>query len=404
MDRPTPLTRDGKCFYRSASMEDFVLPTPAKLQENKRARSRTSSFSREATPAKLQDTNRARSRISSFSREAIDINVSRLPNAPQLPHVPYPVDPYHFYCYCNVDTKDAVTQIMRVLNRFDVDMVFQMYKCKFKCVKYVHYDRIDFIIRLYVADNNTLLVECQRRSGCLLTWDTLYRNIYLDLMGIIDVCAPICPQSDSQKKVLCETALTTLPTTISLSRTSSGMEVFVIMLTSQFIDVRAEGCSAIAVATENALTAQKAAACGLITLLVAQIKEMSAYEHSKVLPSNAPIIPTSVRRDIVRCAVGALANIALAFPTSSGAYSEQFQPVVPHLIAWLEKETTHNDYALKGLQRDCCRALQTLVQSLTTSFSNADWSILINFAARSQDDPRLSQYCDTIRNHFCPST
>ncbi|OQR81170.1 hypothetical protein ACHHYP_16680 [Achlya hypogyna] len=355
------------------------------------------SLSARTTPPEAK---RSRSRTSSFSCEAGEVTVSRLPAAPQLPTVPYPVDPYHFTCLAGVDTKDAVAQILRTLNVHDVDLVFQVHKCKFKCVKYVQYDRVDFNVRLYVTANATLLVECQRRSGSLLAWDTLYRAMYGDLARIVDVGAPSCPQSGGQKKVFAGPALLDGVRGPG-APSSSGMDVFVIMLTSHFVDIRAEGCAAVAVATETLLTAHKAAVSGLIALLVAQVLEMSGYEHApaQLLVSHAPIVPLCVRRDIVRCAVSALANIAAAYPTCVGASAAilaQFKGVLPALLGWLTTETNGGDYTLRELQRECCRAVVPLMALLPAEFSPEDKAALIAFAGRARDNPKMTVHCSRI--------
>ncbi|EQC32984.1 hypothetical protein SDRG_09507 [Saprolegnia diclina VS20] len=377
MDKP-PLGRDGR--NRSSSMDStYACPVFAEPV---------------AAPSSSSSSKRSRSRTSSFSREMSDVNVSRLPAAPQLPSVPYPVDPYHFSCHHSVDTKDAVAEVMRSLNRHDVDLVFQVHKCKFKCVKYVAYDRIDFNIRLYRAETQSLLIECQRRSGSLLAWDTLYRDMYCDLCSIIDRSAPTCAQSGGQKKVLLETPLIA-PSRDPRGSTSSGMDVFVIMLTSHFVDIRAEGCSAVAAATRTLATAHKAATCGLIALLSAQIQEMSGFERSTVLSSQAPIVPSSVRRDIVRCAVGAIANMALAYPSCAGAgphITEQFQSAWSSMLHWL-KATSTDEYTLKELQREVCRAVVPLLSLLPTAISARDKSILLAFVTRAQSDVTMTSAC-----------
>lgn len=224
--------------------------------------------------------------------------------APALPPAPYPVDPYHFYCILSARIEQVAAAIAELLAASDIESSFHPYKCKFRCVKYVHYSHVEFIVRVY-AHSNALLVEFQRRTGSVLLWDGLYHSLYHQLAHLVDFTAPACPQSGGQKRVAPASGLdddrnlgvqiwqtlTTVPNASAVTP-SSGVEAMKLMLTSKYVDAQREGCAALAVLTENPQNA----------VLVAKFQLVE------------PLTRASEARDadMARSATGALSNIARA--------------------------------------------------------------------------------------------
>ncbi|KAI9907861.1 hypothetical protein PsorP6_004667 [Peronosclerospora sorghi] len=70
---------------------------------------------------------------------------------PSLPSQPYPVDPYHFYCKdrrTNSGAGNAAAEVTSMLAALfedcGIEAIFHPLKCKFKCLKYVHYSHVEF--------------------------------------------------------------------------------------------------------------------------------------------------------------------------------------------------------------------------------------------------------------------
>lgn len=176
--------------------------------------------------------------------------------APALPPAPYPVEPYHFQC-TRMSTECTVQYLSDTLHECDVEFTVQPNRCKFKCVKYVQYHLLEFVIRIY-SYADALLVEFQRRGGCLLLWDHLYRTIYTKLLPWIDRAAPACSQSSKgQKKIMSQDSFsavlhkTLFDSKYECSTKSSGMQVLEIMVISNLRDIQREGCKAIASITQD---------------------------------------------------------------------------------------------------------------------------------------------------------
>ncbi|TYZ60998.1 hypothetical protein PybrP1_005353 [[Pythium] brassicae (nom. inval.)] len=289
--------------------------------------------------------------VSAFRSESMDSNDSMDGGfglagsavvAPALPRPPYPVDPYHFYCLPHLSAGAVLSDLATLLNDCDVEHSLHALKCKFKCVKYVHYSQVEFIVRVY-AHQSALLVECQRRSGSLLLWDGLYNIVYHQLADIIDPSAPACSQSGGQKRVGAmrrDSLSVQIWRTISVQTPSSGVEAMKIMLTSKYTDAQREGCAGLAVLTEDALSAYLVAKHDLVGALVA------AADADDF--------------DMARCAVGALANIAKAlrsFPSPevaerTRAHVTRAATTVVELLA----KTNDTSFSLE-LLRECARAL-----------------------------------------------
>ncbi|DBA01203.1 TPA: hypothetical protein N0F65_002338 [Lagenidium giganteum] len=264
--------------------------------------------------------------------------------APDLPSPPYPVDQYHFYC--TGKTCEVVEEITSILDECDIEYSFKALKCKFKCVKYVHYSHVEFVVRLYTT-NNGLLVEFQRRAGSLLLWDGLYSVMYNKLARFVDASAPSCPQSGGQKKVANRddgvSAQLWRTLTTATQTPTSGVEAMKIMITSNYIDVQREGCSGLAVLTQDPENA----------FMVAQ------YEMVEPLIEAAE----SDDLDMARSSVGALTNISKALPSFPSDLAEITLPQMKRaailIVQVLAKAaTTENLFSLE-LMRECARALCT---------------------------------------------
>ncbi|CAH0479683.1 unnamed protein product [Peronospora belbahrii] len=299
--------------------------------------------------------------------------------APSLPPPPYPVDPYHFYCkskklHASVGTAaaDVTSTLAALFAECGIEAIFHPLKCKFKCLKYVHYSHVEFVVRVY-AHQRTLLVEFQRRSGSVLLWDGLYRILHQKLAFIIDTSALPCSQSSGQKRVARNSAVLAtgkrafesdrrdhMPTlrpdreslgtqiwrTLSLKQPtpSSGVEAMKIMLTSRYLDAMREGCTGLAELTEDVQNSCLVARADLVMPL------MEAAEATDLSMS--------------RCAIGTLANIALAvprFPENELALArrtaEQLRmKATPVVLAQLEHSNERSLFSIE-LLRECARAL-----------------------------------------------
>ncbi|KAI9914581.1 hypothetical protein PsorP6_008500 [Peronosclerospora sorghi] len=248
--------------------------------------------------------------------------------SPSLPSQPYPVDSYHFYCKArrtNYGVGNAGAELTSMLAALfedcGIEAIFHPLKCKFKCLKYVHYSHVKFVVRVY-AHQRTLLVEFQRRNGSVLLWDGMYRILYQKMTPNMDSTALPCSHSCGQKRVardkpsenrtnLHENVFTSTSfiqsmdregigamiwRTLSLKKPtpSSGVEAMKIMLTSRYLHAMREGCAGLAELTED-------------------VHSSCLVAHTDLV---MPLIQAAEAIDLCmsRCAVGALANIARAVP------------------------------------------------------------------------------------------
>lgn len=297
--------------------------------------------------------------------------------APALPRPPYPVDPYHFYCKLQLATGFVLSAMTTLMNDCDVEYSLHAFKCKFKCVKYVHYSHVEFIVRVY-THQNALLVEFQRRSGSLLLWDGLYNILYHKLADLVDPSASACSQSGGQKKVGVvrrDSLSAQIWRTISSETPSSGVEAMKIMLTSKYVDAQREGCSGLAVLTEDAQSSFLVAKHDLVGALV------SAAASDDL--------------DMARCAVGALANISNAIGsfTSQQVADETVDHVkrAAKVILELLAKTSDTRFSLE-LLRECARALCSFAKICPQQIVACDGSVRLLHHANHRD-AQLAAYC-----------
>ncbi|GMF12812.1 unnamed protein product [Phytophthora lilii] len=343
--------------------------------------------------------------------------------APSLPPPPYPVDPYHFYCKpkrTNTGAGTAAAEVTSTLAALfadcGIEAIFHPLKCKFKCLKYVHYSHVEFVVRVY-AHQRTLLVEFQRRSGSVLLWDGLYRILHQKLTPIIDSTALPCSQSSGQKRVARDSASasadhsigsnqhaahissrssdhevlgTQIWRTLSLKKPtpSSGVEAMKIMLTSRYLDAMREGCAGLAELTEDVQNSCLVAQADLVTPLVQAAKATDL--------------------SMSRCAVGALANIARAiprFPESELVLARRTAQqlriqATPVVLAQLEHASERSLFSIE-LLRECARALGAFARlvsevdprSVAASSVNDERCVHILRLHAKHRDAQLASHC-----------
>ncbi|KAI9909942.1 hypothetical protein PsorP6_010523 [Peronosclerospora sorghi] len=347
--------------------------------------------------------------------------------APSLPSQPYPVDPYHFYCKArrtNSGAGNAAAKITFMLAALfedcGIEAIFHPLKCKFNCLKYVHYSHVEFGVRVY-AHQRTLLVEFQRRNGSVLLWDGMYRILYQKLTPIIDSTALQCSQSCGQKRVarkkpsenrtkLHENIFTSTSfiqsmdreglgehiwRTLSLKKPtpSLGVEAMKIMLTSRYLDAMREGCAGLAELTED-------------------VQSSCLVAHDDLV---MPLIQAAEATDLgmSRCAVGALANIARAVPrfpeTELSLARQKAQQlrieVTPVVLAQLEHANERSLFSIE-LLRECARALGAFsrlvseVYFAASSVNDERCTLALRLHSKSRD-AQLASYYRSALEQLC---
>ncbi|KAF4130177.1 hypothetical protein GN958_ATG20592 [Phytophthora infestans] len=340
--------------------------------------------------------------------------------APALPPPPYPVDPYHFYSKSKRTNTGAGTAAAEVTSTLaalfadcGIEAIFHPLKCKFKCLKYVHYSHVEFVVRVY-AHQRALLVEFQRRSGSVLLWDGLYRILHQKLSPIIDATALPCSQSSGQKRVARDTASpasnqfahsserdglgSQIWRTLSLKKPtpSSGVEAMKIMLTSRYLDAMREGCAGLAELTEDVQNSCLVAHADLVTPLI-QAAEATDLSMS-------------------RSAVGALANIARAvprFPESELSLARRTAQqlriqATPVILAQLEDVNERSLFSIE-LLRECARALGAFSRlvtevdprSVAASSVNDERCIRVLRLHAKHRDAQLASHCRAALEQLC---
>ncbi|GLD97616.1 hypothetical protein PINS_up006306 [Pythium insidiosum] len=321
----------------------------------------------------------ASSRSSCPSVDDADCDMGGIIVAPALPSAPYPVDPYHFYCRDGIDTTALISDIRELFEECDIEHTFRPLKCKFKCVKYVHYSHVEFYVRVY-ATGDRLLLEFQRRTGSLLLWDGLYSVLYHRLKRWVDSTATACPQSGAQKKVAPreEDSISVRiwkKLATSHCTPTSGVEALKIMISSTFADVQREGCAGLAVVTEQPENAYRVAEAGIVTYLV-QLAQSDDF-------------------DMARSAIGALGNISRALPSFpdrklAAATVEEIKPAVRVAVLVLT-HTTSTLFSLE-LLRECARALGSFGRVCPSEIRVCDGALQLQQHANHQDR-QLSSLC-----------
>jgi hypothetical protein len=314
--------------------------------------------------------------------------------APPLPPSPYPVDPYHFYCTgspslsmsLKADATNALMQQIReVLEECDIEFKVQPFKCKFKCVKYVQYSHVEFVIRAYTAANGKLLLEFQRRTGSLLLWDGLYSVLYHRLLQWVDTAAPACSQSGTQKKVAPReqdslSVKVWKKLSASVQAPTSGVEAMKIMVSSSFADAQREGCAGLAIITKDSASAFLVARFGIVEFLVRAA--------------------ASDDLDMARCAIGSLGNIARAL----GSFPDQKLAALTldeikhatHIVVKRLGNVTDSLFSLE-LLRECARALCSFGKICPRAVVVCDGTLQLQHHMNHRD-PQLSTLCrDALR-------
>ncbi|KAI9905188.1 hypothetical protein PsorP6_013755 [Peronosclerospora sorghi] len=321
--------------------------------------------------------------------------------APSLPYQPYPVDPYHFYCTArrtNSGSGNAAAEVKSMLAALfedcGIESIFHPLKCKFKCLNYVHYSHVEFVVRVY-AHQRTLLVEFQRRNESVLLWDGIYRILYQKLTPIIDSLRyrvhRVAVRNSIDRGGLGEHIWRTL--SLKKPTPSSGVEAMKIMLTSRYLDAMLEGCAGLAELTED-------------------VQSSCLVAHADLV---MPLIQAAEATDLgmSRCAVGTLANIARAvprFPETELALATQTAQqlrieATPVVLAQFEHANERSLFSIE-LLRECARSLGAfarLVSEVDLAASNVNderCTLALRLHSKHRD-AQLASYCRAVLEQLC---
>ena len=275
---------------------------------------------------------------------------------PNLPGAPFPVDNYHYHIRGQPNA--IVSQLKSILQDCQVDFEFNQAKCKFKAIRYMPYEPLEFNARIYNSETSGLLmIEFQRRTGNLLSWDELYATIFHRMSNVIVSAVPPSKQSSGPKKVVGTTTTQVEQTSVDVQ--PSRVAAVVEMIRSKYLDAQLEGIYTLASLTERPVSAETAVQIGAMEAVVALLDSSNA--------------------NLQRCAISISANIAQQLSSFQDATVREkatngLQSCLPKVIALL---TQHEGDARLELQRESVRALKYFPKTVIDSLASEVRQVLV---------------------------
>jgi len=195
------------------------------------------------------------------------------------------VDQHHFYT--NATTTDAVQAISEALKEVSAVVTkFNENKFKFSCQTCTDGRVLEFVVRLYSTPSGPapLLVEFQRRSGCCLSWRSLWSSVSSSLSAIASVECGVCPQAVSQAPMdiserracpmpamvepVVELEELPVPDASMIEQLNDAMDILADLASGECDMMRREACCALAALTANPSTARALAETGVYQSLL----------------------------------------------------------------------------------------------------------------------------------------
>jgi hypothetical protein len=277
---------------------------------------------------------------------------------PPLPPGGYLEPSYHVFSTANPTA--LIQSVLNVLHQQQVDCVAKHEQFKIKCSAYRSCARLSFYVHVFSAGEGSkrYAVEFQRRSGDALHFSEIYRSAKRSLAeqhliekvkaSSIRPDLPAPPPIDMQ---------------ITVDQVKDTVKALLLMVTSKYVDLKAQGMVALADLTTSDPKVQKMMVEG--GALDAMVEELSCQSQ-----------------DVQRCAVTGIAN--LAHEREQVCHKIYDAGAVKQLLVLAKSETPQ-------VARECARLLANLGTTLGKKVVDSEFRATLKHI-RGGRDSRAREY------------
>lgn len=148
------------------------------------------------------------------------------------PSLPEYIDPFYHFA-CATQAADLFQSVFSTMKRGGVDVEPKPEKFRMRCKSYPNGSLLCFVIRIYRdSQKSQSVVECQRRSGCVLRFSDLYKSLK--------------KQVDPNSRDLSAAAPTRQEFEINTEHAQETTKCLLLMASSHFVDVKSKAVEALA--------------------------------------------------------------------------------------------------------------------------------------------------------------
>jgi len=163
--------------------------------------------------------------IQSFPAASAPVVISNPPSVPEY------IDPcYHFSC--KTQATDLFQTVLLYVKRIGVDVEVRPEKFRIKCKSYPNGSLLHFVIRIYRdAKKSESVLECQRRTGCVLRFSDFYKSLKKQVDPSFRDTSAAAPSRDSE---------------MNTDHAQETTQCLLLMASSHFVDVKSKAVEALA--------------------------------------------------------------------------------------------------------------------------------------------------------------
>jgi len=149
------------------------------------------------------------------------------------PSLPEYIDPcYHFAC--KTQATDLFQSVLSCVKRTGVDVEPKPEKFRMRCKSYSGGSLLCFVIRIYRdVKKSESVVECQRRTGCVLRFSDLYKSLKKQV-------------DPNSRDASAATPTVRRETEINIENARETTQCLLLMASSHFVDVKSKAVEALA--------------------------------------------------------------------------------------------------------------------------------------------------------------
>jgi len=264
------------------------------------------------------------------------------------PALPDYIDPcYHFAC--KTQAADLFQSVLSSMKRSGVDVEPKPEKFRMRCKSYPNGSLLCFVIRIYRdAKKSESVVECQRRSGCVLRFSDLYKSLR--------------KQVDPNSRDTSAAAPVRRDTEVNNEHSQETTQCLLLMASSHFVDVKSKAVEALAsLSGQDRNVQEMLIKSGSVSLLLDGCSKFDKVEdvHRPSLTARANL--SDGRADVCR----AIAEKSLR------CLSEKYtspQENCPQVVRECARVLTNIGLNLKDTMRDsAAECVNTAVKNLSRS-------------------------------------
>jgi len=149
-----------------------------------------------------------------------------------VPPVPEYMDPYYHFA-CKTQAVDLFQSVLSSMKRSGVDVEPKPEKFRMRCKSYPNGALLSFVIRIYRdVKKSESVVECQRRTGCVLRFSDLYKSLKR--------------QVDPNSRDTTSAAAPRRETEVNPEYAQETTQCLLLMASSHFVDVKSKAVEALA--------------------------------------------------------------------------------------------------------------------------------------------------------------